>query len=56
MGLGLIADQDQLQSDRPLAGGGRLDEQAAIDLERERALAARWADRTSSATTSAHRP
>src|SRR4051812_5881444 len=38
--LGLVADQDQLQRDDALPGDGRLDEQPAIELERQRALAA----------------
>ena len=36
----MIADEDQLERDDTLAGRGRLDEQAPIELERERALAA----------------
>ena len=36
--LGLIADDDQLERDDALASDGWLDEQPAIELERERAL------------------
>src|SRR5215510_4781126 len=38
--LGVIADEDQLERDDTLAGRGWLDEQAPIELERERTLAA----------------
>src|SRR4051812_1724698 len=38
--LRLVADQDQLKRDDALAGGRRLDKQPAIELERQRALAA----------------
>src|SRR3954468_9810769 len=38
--LGLVADQDQLERDDGLAGGRGVAEQPAIELERQRALAA----------------
>ena len=40
MQLCVITDDDQLERDHPLTGGGWLHEQSPIELERERALAA----------------